>query len=82
MRHGSLRRIIEDHTTWRERDYEVVSWGPDMDDDDNVDTSPILTWFIYPMRQTRFTSQPHNSIYHLFAINRIVKYNYLSSLIN
>ena len=36
LRHGSLRKIIDDHATWKERNYEVVSWGPDTDDDDNA----------------------------------------------
>ena len=69
-------------TDWREQQGDIQVGTSSAGSDQSVDTSPILTWFIYPMRQTRFTSQPHNSIYHLFAINRIVKYNYLSSLIN
>jgi hypothetical protein len=34
-----------------------------------VDTSPILTWVIYPMRQARSTGQLPNHIYRIFRTN-------------
>jgi hypothetical protein len=35
LRLNSLQRIIDDHALWKERNLEVVSWGPDSNEDED-----------------------------------------------